>query len=102
MRNPDLTFPIREDIGHLEIHLENLCVGMFTGNGEIIDLGGTSFSIEDLETIIRKSKEVQKHGKRPPVCEVCGATPYFPNMKPKDAVFEEHLCTAPMHLTSPR
>lgn len=102
MRNKDLTFPIRQDTGALEIHMEDVCAGDIVMGGTVVDLGDVGFTLDDLRTIITKAEEVQKYGKRAPVCQVCGGTPFFPNMRPADRVFEEHLCTAPIHTNSPR
>ncbi len=97
-----LTFPISEDRRRLEIHVEDVYAGDIVAGGTIVDLGNVAFTLDDLRTIITKAEEVQKYGKRAPVCQVCGGTPFFPNMRPADAVFEEHLCTAPMHINGPR
>ncbi len=102
MNKEYLTFPISEDRRRLEIHVEDVFAGDIVAGGTIVDLGNISFTLDDLRTIITKGEEVQKFGKRPPVCEVCGGTPFFPTMRPADSVFEEHICTAPMHTNGPR
>lgn len=100
--NENLSFPISEDRRRLEIHVEDVYAGDIVSGGTIVDIGNIGFTLDDLRTIITKALEVQKFGKRAPVCEICGGTPFFPNMRPADRVFEEHLCTAPLHTNGPR
>lgn len=102
MRNPDLAIHANPDTGILELLVEGICFGDIVASGTIVDLNGVGLSLDDIEFIALKLREIQKFGKRPSTCEVCGGTPYFPNVRPADKVFEEHVCSAPMHTNRPR
>lgn len=97
VHNKDLTFPIRQDTGALEIHMEDICAGDIVMGGTVVDLGDVGFTLDDLRTIITKAEEVQKYGKKPPVCEMCGGTPFFPNEKPACPQWDKHICKGHIH-----
>lgn len=102
MKNPDLRFAPRTDISMVEVFVEESLICEITPNGHGIIVNNVELSPEDLETVVIKAREIKKHGRNPPVCEFCGGTPFFPNTRPANKVFEEHLCTAPMHTNGPR
>ncbi len=101
--NPDLSFrPENEECKGLGVFIEEACCAHIFPNGKEIDVNNVALTVDDLEVIAKKMKEVQKHGMPVPICEICAGTPYFPNMRLADKVFEEHVCTAPMHVNRPR
>lgn len=102
MTNKDLRFVRRKDIDNtLEVYLELAFICDISLGGWFC-ISNCFLSQEDMQIVVTKAMEVKIHGTNPPVCDVCGGTPFFPNTRPANRVFEEHLCTAPMHTNGPR
>ena len=97
MPNPDLKIVPREDIDMVEILVEETFVCEITPDGESIVVNNVALSIEDIEFIALKAREIQKHGRIPPTCEFCGGTPFFPNEKPATPQWEQHICKNHIH-----
>lgn len=102
--NVNIAFELGTNGRGLDVLLEDMVVAHIPGNGVGLDLCMSHVCLdpEDLRQILRKIEEVRKFGNKPSPCEACGGTPYFPNVRPADKVFEEHICSAPMHLNRPR
>lgn len=82
----------------VQISIDGRLVGCITKeDGFICKADFVKISLENLEMITLKTKEVMIFGKTLPVCEVCGGTPYFPKKiyNPNEG---ESYCAMTIHL----